>query len=160
MCSRPSRSLNSTVTALMRFSSVRYFSRCSWILCGATRSLRCCFDCRFSSSSSSYGRERKLRSSVDMHLLELSVAQLNGTFSNPAVRDSGVRVSCGKSCRQIENGTALIDKIYRTHKQNLGKLHRNRGNGCIPASHPYGAKRGPFAAPTSNHPELLLARCL
>src|SRR5215475_13367739 len=70
MCSRPSRSLNNTVTALMRFSSVRYLMRSSWILCGATRFLRCSLALRFSCSSSSYDRERKLRNSVDMNLLE------------------------------------------------------------------------------------------
>src|SRR5215475_2464605 len=70
MCKRPSRSLNSTVTALMRFSSVKYLMRSSWTLCGATRFLRCSFAFRLSCSSSSYDRERKFRNSVDMNLLE------------------------------------------------------------------------------------------
>src|SRR5229473_1779556 len=65
MCNRPSRSLNSTVTALIRFSSVRYLSRCSLILSGATRFLRCSFASRFNSSSSSYDNARKFRSSLD-----------------------------------------------------------------------------------------------
>src|SRR5579862_4122406 len=64
MCSRPSRSLKSTVTALIRFSSVRYLIRSSRILSLETRFLRCSFASRFRSSSSSYVSARKLRSSV------------------------------------------------------------------------------------------------
>src|ERR1700733_348836 len=64
MCSRPSRSENSTVTALIRLSSVRYLMRCSWILWAATRSVRCFLASRFSSSSSPYGSMRKSRRSV------------------------------------------------------------------------------------------------
>src|SRR5947209_5203183 len=64
MCSRPSRSVNITVTALMRFSSVRYRNRSSWICAAGTRSLRCRLAVRFSSSSSPYESVRKSRSSV------------------------------------------------------------------------------------------------
>src|SRR5450631_2237399 len=70
MCSRPSRSLNNTVTALIRFSSVRYRIRSSRIRSGAMRFLRCSFASRFSSSNSSYDSARKFRSSLDMYLLE------------------------------------------------------------------------------------------
>src|SRR5579872_2741644 len=68
MWSRPSRSLKSTVTALIRVSSVRYLIRSSWILCAATRLWRCSFAFRFNCSSSSYERARKLRNSFDMNL--------------------------------------------------------------------------------------------
>src|SRR5712691_1828125 len=73
MCRRPSRSLKRTVSALMRFSSVRYLSRSSWILCGATRSRRCFLAFRFISSNSSYEIERKFRSSLDMLLLDTEI---------------------------------------------------------------------------------------
>src|SRR6266481_5763928 len=59
MCRRPSRSLNSTVTALIRFSSVRYLSRSSWIFPGATCLVRWSLALRFSSSNSAYDRLRK-----------------------------------------------------------------------------------------------------
>src|ERR1700690_3178907 len=70
MCSRPSRSLNNTVTALMRFSSVKYLSRCSRIMSAESRLLRCSFASRFSSSSSSYDSSKKFLSSLDMDLLD------------------------------------------------------------------------------------------
>src|SRR5450432_2724073 len=69
MCSRPSRSLNNTVTALIRFSSVRYRIRSSRIRSGAMRFLRCSFASKFSSSNSSYDSAKKFRSSLDMYLL-------------------------------------------------------------------------------------------
>src|SRR5215468_3028072 len=72
MCSRPSRSLKRTVRALMRFSSVRYLIRSSRILSIETRFLRCSLALRLSSSSSSYERARKLRSSLDMDVPSVS----------------------------------------------------------------------------------------
>src|SRR6185436_6077609 len=69
MWRRPSRSLKRTVTALIRFSSVRYLRRSSWILCAATRFFRCSLAFKFRDSNSSYESERKLRSSFDMVLL-------------------------------------------------------------------------------------------
>src|SRR5579872_222934 len=69
MCRRPSRSLNITVTALIRFSSVRYLMRSSRILSSGTRLSRCSLACRFSSSSSPYESRRKSCSSLVILLL-------------------------------------------------------------------------------------------
>src|SRR5580698_7077808 len=70
MCNRPSRSLKSTVSALMRFSSVRYLSRSSRMVSRETRFLRSSFALRLRSSSSSYDNARKLRSSLDMDVVQ------------------------------------------------------------------------------------------
>src|SRR5579862_2886485 len=59
MCRRPSRSLNMTVTALMRFSSVRYFKRSSRTVSRGVRFSRAFFASRFNSSSSAYESVRK-----------------------------------------------------------------------------------------------------
>src|SRR5580704_7533307 len=80
MCRRPSRSQNMTVTALMPFWSVRYFRRSSWILWGATRSLRCFFAFRLSSSNSSYDSSRKLRSSLMKLLIDRDAKAPRGGF--------------------------------------------------------------------------------
>src|SRR5579864_5003176 len=72
MCNRPSRSVKRTVRALTRFSSVRYLRRSSRILSSETRFLRCSLALRLSSSSSSYDRARKLRSSLDMDVPSVS----------------------------------------------------------------------------------------
>src|SRR6185437_10892174 len=87
MCRRPSRSLNMTVTALMRLSSVKYLSRSSWILWAGTRFLRCSFASRLSSSNSSYERVRKFLSSVDMELLgcEMKPAELFSRLANDSL---------------------------------------------------------------------------
>src|SRR6266851_6780633 len=110
MCSRPSRSLKSTVTALMRFSSVRYLSRSSWILCTATRFLRCSFAFRFSCSNSSYERARKLRSSFDMNLLKCDYRSdikwgCDGRFAI-------VRISRSPPSVSLKNLISHIEGIY------------------------------------------------
>src|SRR5712692_8918065 len=103
MCRRPSRSLNSTVTAFMRFSSVRYLSRCSWILWAATRCLRCSFASRFNSSSSPYESIKKSRNSVDMDLLEnlWGVHQPGADLDDYSI--SEIRIRDGPSLRPIES---------------------------------------------------------
>src|SRR6266404_1075879 len=116
MCKRPSRSLKSTVTALMRFSSVRYLMRSSCTLCGATRSCRCFLAFRLSSSSSSYGRARKLRNSVDMSLLNLSYKAIRGTtYRDKMDGHRAVSVSRCVSERQIEKPTSSQLK-NKSHK--------------------------------------------
>src|SRR6266576_3395700 len=110
MCSRPSRSLKSTVTALMRFSSVRYLSRSSWTLCRATRFLRCSFAFRFSCSNSSYERARKLRSSFDMNLLKCDYRSdikwgCDGWFAI-------VRIARRPESVSLKNLISHIDGIY------------------------------------------------
>src|ERR1700759_356835 len=77
MCSRPSRSLNSTVTALMCFSSVRYFSRSSRMVSAGTRRLRWSLAAKLRSSSSEYDISMKLRSASDMLLLRESCSRQN-----------------------------------------------------------------------------------
>src|SRR5665647_423341 len=62
MWKRPSRSVKQTVTALIRFSSCRYFSRSSRMRSAGTRSSRWRLASRFISSSLSYGISRKSRS--------------------------------------------------------------------------------------------------
>src|SRR5712675_480007 len=120
MCSRPSRSLNNTVTALIRFSSVRYLSRSSWILWIATRFRRCSFACRFSSSSSSYESARKLRSSLDMDILQspnrvgrINVA--NNVTDAQAVAAAGIQL--GSITR--ERGCPQIEKADGSDKRDL-----------------------------------------
>src|SRR5882757_8773773 len=66
MCKRPSRSENSTVTALTPFWSVNHLTRSSWSLSTDTRFLRCSLAFKLSSSSSSYDNSRKLRYSMDI----------------------------------------------------------------------------------------------
>src|SRR5882757_2961141 len=61
MCKRPSRSLKRTVTALMR----------------------CSLAFKLSCSSSSYDNERKLRSSVDMNLLQLIFHKFGAKSEHP-----------------------------------------------------------------------------
>src|ERR1700730_5927831 len=103
MCSRPSRSLNSTVTALMRFSSLKYLMRSSCTLCGATRSWRCFLAFKFNSSISSYGSAKKLRSSVDMSLLKLGCEQIRQRNQARKIHVHAViKVPCCVSKRQLE----------------------------------------------------------
>src|SRR6266849_8732023 len=103
MCKRPSRSLNNTVTALMRFSSVKYLRRSSCTFCGATRSRRCFLAFRFSSSSSSYGSAKKLRSSFDISLLKVSCKEFRwADYRRKMAGHETVRVSRCVSKRQIE----------------------------------------------------------
>src|SRR5258708_20348553 len=98
MCKRPSRSLKRTVTALIGLSSVRDLIRSSWILWGATRFLRCSLAFKLSCSSSSYDNERKLRSSVDMNLL-----QLNFPHTRSNTRTTGRHFKLGRLSHPAEN---------------------------------------------------------
>src|SRR6266852_5233776 len=103
MCKRPSRSLNNTVTALMRFSSVKYLMRSSCTSCAATRSRRCFLAFRFSSSSSSYGSAKKLRSSFDISLLKVSCKEFRwADYRRKMAGHETARVSRCVSKRQIE----------------------------------------------------------
>src|SRR6266404_1074668 len=117
MCSRPSRSLKSTVTALMRFSSVKYLMRSSCTLCAATRSRRCFLAFRLSSSSSSYGSAKKLRSSFNMTLLNESFHDFGGRkLERKMPGHEAARVSRGVSRRQIEKPTSSSRKTNATNR--------------------------------------------
>src|SRR6202161_1310899 len=118
MCKRPSRSLKSTVTALMRFSSVRYLMRSSWMVSAATRSRRCFLALRFSSSNSSYERDRKLRSSVVMFLLKGSYCE-NRCWSGERSGTSHKqwRIARGVCDGQFERATVLPRKIDKENRK-------------------------------------------
>src|SRR5882757_6638605 len=82
MCKRPSRSENSTVTALTPFWSVNHLTRSSWSLSTDTRFLRCSLAFKLSSSSSSYDNSRKLRYSMDISspvIVEIEFTYLQST---------------------------------------------------------------------------------
>src|SRR6266849_1616442 len=117
MCSRPSRSLKSTVTALMRFSSIKYLMRSSCTLCAATRSRRCFLAFRFSSSSSSYGSAKKLRSSFDISLLKVSCKEFRwADYRRKMAGHETVRVSRCVSKRQIEKLATSSRKTNATNR--------------------------------------------
>src|SRR5579862_6280060 len=111
MCNRPSRSLNSTVTALIRFSSVKYLIRCSLMFSAGIRFLRCSFASRFNSSSSSYDNARKFLSSLDNVSPFLRwIADAAGRFARPN------RLSASTQPRQ--------SKVL------MGEIKHSYGQGC------------------------------
>src|SRR5580693_5035244 len=82
------------------------------MVCAATRSRRCLLALRFSSSNSSYERDRKLRSSVVMFLLKGSCCESrwqNGQRSGTSHKQW--RIACGVYAGQIERRTVLRRKI-------------------------------------------------
>src|SRR5271156_707539 len=116
----------------MRFSSLRYFSRASCILCAGARFCRASFASKFISSSSSYGIDRKFLSSLGMNLLEVenTALVLLNCFET---KHLGARVSRRNSNRQIQNHFPRKETLIGAIKKSLVPRHSSFSNAALRA---------------------------
>src|SRR5471030_2494030 len=105
-----------TVTALMRVSPTKYLSRSSCSFFIGTRSVRCFFAARLSSSNSLYVSVRKSRSSVLIRLLDSNRVGPDKGHSRELLltgRDPSVH---------SENPGAAPRDIWTSNAQGTGRL--------------------------------------